>query len=226
MNFNVFSLLFFWFGEGRLFVLLFRATPMAYGRSQARGHLKLQLLAYATAAAMQDLSCICKLYHSSHQCWILNSLSEARDQTSVLMDSSWVCNPLSHNGNSSVMVFVFWFGVGFFVLLFCFVFCFLDCTCGIQKFPGQGTNRSCSCQPTPWPQAMPDPSHICSLCCSLQQCEILNPLNEARDGTCILIDTSQSLKPLSHNENSLGVMLYPQFLKQCLVYKRYAIKIC
>ena len=37
--------------------------------------------------------------------------------------------------------------------------------------------------------AMPDPSHIYDLCCSLQQCWILNPLSEARDQTHILTDT-------------------------------------
>ena len=35
--------------------------------------------------------------------------------------------------------------------------------------------------------AMPDLSGIYDLCCRLQQCQILNPLNEARDWTCILI---------------------------------------
>ena len=29
--------------------------------------------------------------------------------------------------------------------------------------------------------AIPDPSHICNLSCSLWQCQILNPLSEARD---------------------------------------------
>ena len=29
--------------------------------------------------------------------------------------------------------------------------------------------------------ATPDLSHICNLCCRLRQCQILNPLNEARD---------------------------------------------
>ena len=41
--------------------------------------LELQLLAYATATAIWDLSHICDLHHSLWQCWILNMLSEARD---------------------------------------------------------------------------------------------------------------------------------------------------
>ena len=39
--------------------------------------------------------------------------------------------------------------------------------------------------------AMPDMNHICDLCCSLWQYQILNPLREARDGICILMDISQ-----------------------------------
>ena len=50
--------------------------------------LKLQLLAYATATAMQDPSC--HLHHSSWQCRILNPLSEARDQTCNLMVTSQI----------------------------------------------------------------------------------------------------------------------------------------
>ena len=47
-----------------------------------------QLPAYATATAMQDLSHICDLHHSSHQRQILNPLSKARDQTRNFMVSS------------------------------------------------------------------------------------------------------------------------------------------
>ena len=62
--------------------------------------LELQLLAYATATAMQDPSCVCDLYHSLQKCQILNPLSEARDQTCILMDTNWILNLLIHNGNS------------------------------------------------------------------------------------------------------------------------------
>ena len=41
-----------------------------------------------------------QLHHSSQQCWILSLLSEARDQTCILMDTSQACNLLSHSGNS------------------------------------------------------------------------------------------------------------------------------
>ena len=47
--------------------------------------LELQLPAYTTATAMPDPSHICDLRHSSWQCWILNPLSKARDQTHNLM---------------------------------------------------------------------------------------------------------------------------------------------
>ena len=40
---------------------------------------ELQLLAYATAIAMSDLSHVCDLHHSSWQRWTLNPLNEARD---------------------------------------------------------------------------------------------------------------------------------------------------
>ena len=50
--------------------------------------LELQLPAYATAT--WDLSCVCDPHHSLQQCWILNPVSEARDQTCALMDDRFV----------------------------------------------------------------------------------------------------------------------------------------
>ena len=52
---------------------------------------ELQLSAYSTATATPEPSRICHLHHRSWQCWILNPLSEARDGTCVLMDSSRIC---------------------------------------------------------------------------------------------------------------------------------------
>jgi len=39
--------------------------------------------------------------------------------------------------------------------------------------------------------AMPDPSPVCELHLSSQQRWILNPLNEARERTCVLTDATQ-----------------------------------
>ena len=50
---------------------------------------ELQLPAYTTVI-MPDPSCLCNLHHSSQQCWILNPLSEARDQTHILITTSQV----------------------------------------------------------------------------------------------------------------------------------------
>ena len=49
--------------------------------------------------------------------------------------------------------------------------------------------------------AMWDRHHFCDLYCSLQQCWILNPLSEARDGPRILMDTSWVLNLRSHKGN-------------------------
>ena len=69
--------------------------------------LELQLLAYTTATAMPNPSCICKLHHSSWQCQILNPVSKARDQTHVLMDTSGVCYHSAKMGTPMICVFMF-----------------------------------------------------------------------------------------------------------------------
>ena len=62
--------------------------------------LELQLLSYITATATPDLSLICELHLSLWPCQFLNSLNKATDPTHILMDTSWVLNPPSHNRNS------------------------------------------------------------------------------------------------------------------------------
>lgn len=67
------------------FFWLSRARPEAYGSSQARGQIGVLGVAYTTATAMPDLSHVCNLHYSSWQCQILNPLSEAKDQTCILV---------------------------------------------------------------------------------------------------------------------------------------------
>ena len=71
-----------------------------------RLRVKSELLAYPIVTAKHDLSHICKLCCCLRQCGILNQLSEARGWTpSILMDTIWVFNLLSHNRNSKTFVF-------------------------------------------------------------------------------------------------------------------------
>ena len=74
------SLFFFFF----FFFLLVRATPWLGVESE------LQLPTYTTATAIRDPSHICNLHHSSRQSRMANPLCEARDQTHILMDPSWI----------------------------------------------------------------------------------------------------------------------------------------
>ena len=72
------------------FILLFRAAPAAYGSSQARGQTGATAASYTTAIATQDPSHVCDQQHSSRQRQIPDPLSEARDRTCILMDTSQI----------------------------------------------------------------------------------------------------------------------------------------
>ena len=80
------SFLFFLFFFFFFWLVCFRAALVAYGSSQARGQIKLDLPAYL------DLSRAYDLHYSLWQCWILNPLSEeSQDWTHILTDISLVC---------------------------------------------------------------------------------------------------------------------------------------
>ena len=91
---------------------------------------------------------------------------------------------------------------------FFFFFPFEGRTRSTWKFPGQGLN----CPATVTAIATWDPSlHICDLHHSsqhpLRHCWIPDPLSEAKDQTCILMDTSWIHFPLLHDRNSLHTIL-------------------
>ena len=78
------------YASAKFFFIFFFLGPLLQHMEFPRWGVKLgqQLLAYATAIAAQDRSHICDPHHSSQQCQIFNTLSEARDWTSILMDPS------------------------------------------------------------------------------------------------------------------------------------------
>ena len=75
-----------------LFFFFFLGPQLRHMKVPRLGiELEPQLPAYTTGTAMWDPSHICDLYHSSGQCWILNPLSRARDQTHIIMHTPQVC---------------------------------------------------------------------------------------------------------------------------------------
>jgi len=69
---------------------IFRAKPVAYGGSQARGWIRTTAASphhnHSNARSEPRL----RPNHSSQQCWIHNPLSKARDWTCNLMVPSWI----------------------------------------------------------------------------------------------------------------------------------------
>ena len=63
---------------------------------------ELELLAHATATAVQVPSHVYNLRHSSWPLQIFNLLSEAKDQTCILMDTSRVCFHWATTGTPSL----------------------------------------------------------------------------------------------------------------------------
>ena len=60
---------------------------------------ELQLLAYATARAMADLSHICNPHHCLQPCWIFLSTEQGQGLNLHPVYTGWILNPLIHNGN-------------------------------------------------------------------------------------------------------------------------------
>ena len=66
--------------------------------------LELSPLAYVTATATQDPSRVCDLHHSSRQCWVLNPLSEIRDQTCNLVVTSQIHSFCTTMGTPKLLI--------------------------------------------------------------------------------------------------------------------------
>ena len=110
--------------------------------------------------------------HGKHR--ILNPQSEARNRTCILMDTSRIINPLSHNEDS--LIFNFYLDYFFYFLFFCF----LGLHPWHMKVPKLGVKLELQLLAYITATATRDPSHICYLHHSSWQHQILNPLREAR----------------------------------------------
>ena len=119
----------------------------------------------------------------------LQPMSEARTEPASSQKQHWVLNPLSHNRNSFSLFFK---EIGYHhssakLTQVCYCFGFFQ-GCRYTKVPRLGVESEL--QLLSYATATWDPSLICELHHSSRQRWILDPLNEARDRTCILMDAS------------------------------------
>ena len=77
------------------------------------------------------------------------------------------------------------------VCIFSFFFFFRAAPAPYGCSQARGSNLSCSCWPTPQPQQPLIQAASATYTASSWQHRIFNPLSEARDRTCVLMDTSQ-----------------------------------
>ena len=71
-----------------------------------------------------------------------------------------------------------------------------------MEVPRLGVELELQLPPYATAAAMWDPSSVCDLHHSSWQRWILNPLSEAKDGTCVLMDPPQGTLPLRDDVNS------------------------
>ena len=80
-------------------------VPTAYGNSQARRWIRAVALAYTTATATSDLSCICNLHHSFGNAGSLIHWVRPGFKPTSSERQHWILNLLSHNCNIFVLFF-------------------------------------------------------------------------------------------------------------------------
>ena len=125
-----------------------------------------------------------------------------------------ILNPLGHKETPKSLSFF---------LFCCCCCCFLGPHLQHSEVPKLGVKLELQllAYTTTTATAMPDPSHIYYLHCSLWQRQILNPLSEARDQTRILMDTVGSLTHCTMKEAPL---LISRFLSLSLFSLQFVDK--
>ena len=99
------DLFFLFTGTPRFFFFFFfTAASVAYGSSQARSRIRdVAAALHHSQGNSGSKAPSAAAAHGDAQ--ILNPLSEVRDPTCILMDTSWVLNPLNHNAEPKVLDF-------------------------------------------------------------------------------------------------------------------------
>ena len=111
--------------------------------------------------------------------------------------------------------YIYIFLVGFFCFVVVFFFCFLGPHLRPMEVPRLGVQSELQLPAYTAPAAMQDPSHVCNLHHSSQQCWILSPLSETRDQTCNLMIPSRILSTAPLQELPI-LFIYLVFLSSFL----------
>ena len=80
-------------------LLSFYSPTCGIWKFQAGDPIGAALMAYSTAMAMSDPSCICNLGPQLGATLDPNPPCEAQDRMCILLGTTWIFNPLSHSGN-------------------------------------------------------------------------------------------------------------------------------
>ena len=97
-------------------------------------------------------------YHRSsfflHEVWVSQIIGHMQylPFSDWLISLSTVSSSFIHVCICNIQDLLTFFVICVRIYLLFFFLSFQGCTCSICKFPGQGSNRSCSCQPTPQAQ--------------------------------------------------------------------------
>ena len=113
-------------------------------------------------------------------------------------------DPLNHCAGPQQLLEPLQLKLGFFF----FFFVILGLHLWLMEIPRLGVQLELQLQAYSAATATQDLSHVCDLHHSLWQCQILNPLSEARDQICNLMGISHVFNPLSHNGNSLWLIFF------------------
>ena len=174
------------------------------------GKTRLPMIAYPRLISHLDIAWFSKhLSTRAESPWL---------QAGVLV--SWVCHLCSHTGPGTWKGPVLW-GSAKVMLTFFFFLGLLGPPLWHMEIPRMGVKSELQLPAYTTAPATPDPSHACNLHHSSLQHRILNPLNEARDRTFVLVVTSQICS--SEPQWELPVLTFLIISKQKALYFGFAL---
>ena len=117
------------------------------------------------------------LFHPNSHFFFLREIKNTSILRIILPFPTWMGSWGTGKENVCVYIYIY---IHIYFLSFCH---FLGRSCSIWRFPGQGSNWSCSHQPMPEPQQRWIRAASATYTTASQQCRIVNPQSKGRDQT-------------------------------------------